>query len=123
MNTLDPSNLPLADNTVQQIKFPKTKKAERDMSKPHNGMDMWEVDIKTGTAEKIKIKVSSLPQKEKTKNPFPRLIQDYAEKTLSVIDVENIHHKVDAREGFWYVWAINKTNAEKKFKKAFQGTV
>jgi hypothetical protein len=111
---------PHADNTEQIIKLPKTRTAFAQ-AKPHNGMFLFGIEIATGKCEQVKFEVSSLPHKAKNKNPLPgkRFTEPLAEKSQLMIERTQINHRVTAKEGYWYVWAINTKSALKKFKKAF----
>ena len=109
----------IQDNTEQQIKFPKAKQFIKPMPKPHRGMVLWEIDQKTMQVEKAKYRISSIPVKEETLNDVPRIARKRGIAKMSHMTLEstNIHHEVDIRENCWYVWAVNKKNAIKQYRK------
>lgn len=121
MKEIDPLNLPVQDNTVQEIKFPKTKKEVGKLVKPHAGMTLFAVDVKSKECEPVKFEASSLPQKVRTKNPLPgkRMTDNLAKRAQLTLEAKQMEHLVTAKEGVFYVWAINEKNAMKKFRKAF----
>ena len=121
MKELDPLNLPHDDKTEQVVQFPKTTKPVFNQAKPHNGMFLFGFEIVTGNCEHVKFEVSSLPHKVKNKNPLPmrKFTDELAEKSLLTIERVQINHKVTAKQGWWYVWAINEKSGLKKFRKAF----
>lgn len=118
--SLDPLSNPIQDNTVQEIKFPKTKKNVGKLVKPHMGMTLWGIVPETGEIEEVKFKATSLPRKEETKRVLPKFAGALSKKSQLTLEHETITHLVDAKEGVFYIWAINKKNALRKYRKAFK---
>jgi len=98
------------DNTHQEIQFPKKLNALGSNKKPHSGTFLFAVNIKSGKAELVKMKATSLPMKEIPRNKMNIVRQ------IELVNTK-IHHQVIVDETKWYVWAINAKNAERKFKR------
>jgi len=121
MNELDPINLPNQIPTEQNVRYPKTQIGMPPMNKPHAGMTLWAINVKTFEIDKAKYEAVSLPKKETTINPLPmkRLTGNLAKRSQLTIEREAVHMRVQAKEGIYYCWALNKRTAINRFKKDF----
>lgn len=109
MNELDPIK-PKVDDTADVIKYPKTIIGMGEINRPHAGMILFACDLKTNEVEQVKIKMTSLPMVRSSKNKAALVAQN-------VLTQKETHNQVIFDSGKWYVWSINKTNAEKKFQR------
>lgn len=114
-------NLPHEDKTEQQIRFPKTDKQVAKQAKPHLGMTLFAIDRKTKKCEKVRYETTSMPFKQTIGAPLPgrKVTAGLSKKAQLTLEQTQFNHKVTAKADVWYVWAINKKNAMKKFEKAF----
>lgn len=98
---MDPLDKIHQDNTAQVIQFPRQKQDMGFNERPHIGMVLYAVDQKTGIAEEAKYKAVSLPSK----------------RDLDDLVTEETRKQLIVESDKWYVWCINKKNAERKFFK------
>jgi hypothetical protein len=99
-----------SDRTEQVVTFPKKMQGMGEIERPHLGMKLFGVDSKTGIAEEVKFKASSLTQKRVPQNKMVLVRQ------LDLVKTED-HHQVVLDPNKWYVWSINKSNAERKYRQ------
>ena len=118
---IDPLSHPIADNTEQQIKYPKSKSKVGSLRNGHGGLTLFQIDTKTHECEKVPLNTATIPIPEKSGTPLPKAFTgNLSERSQLVIQTNTTHYQVEAKEGFYYVWALNKKNALRRYRKAFK---
>ncbi len=101
------------DQPKEERVYPKTLKGDGEINRPHLGMKMYGVDMRTGRASEVKMEKVSIPVTRTAKN----LIDHYAQ---NVLVQKETHCQVINNKETYYVWAINAKNAERKYRKAIR---
>lgn len=122
---IDPLSNPTKDNTEQRVQYPKVKQKIHEMVKPHGGMILFSIDTRTdrptiNDVKEAKFEHSTIPFKADSKNPLPRTTGKLAKRVQLQVEHIQVRHKLIIDEHHYYVWAINKKNALKRyFKEVF----
>ena len=100
---------PILPDPKEQVAYiPKELQGMGEIAKPHKGMKLFGVDYKTMKAHQVKPIVTSLP-----------VYRKYSEKAMNSFNAlpqTEIHHQIKFNPDHWYCWAINESNAIRKYR-------